>query len=312
MVYFGQDKMSEFYYGGTEIKEMYLGNTKVFQNKHPLFLTLVPNDHGTLSADKMTGFSGDIVTVNAIPDEGWYFTGMNVTGATATGNKFMFVGENVTAEGLYTDEGFPIVYENDGHGTLTGDTDIGIPGQPITLTTTYNPYYRFSGYDVTGGYIQDGKLYATAQCTARAVYKPNKFTITGNYNYGQVTYIASWDAKVRSIVGDGVPTSWGTVGNNFNPGSCSAYGFTYKTTVNGWYERGTSTLCLMHYIGNTMTKSAQVTGTSPYSNYTNSCSLTGTSNLTGHPKLSAWISCSYNKHTNGMPTNAWTATGYLP
>ena len=24
MVYFGQDKMSEFYYGGTEIKEMYL------------------------------------------------------------------------------------------------------------------------------------------------------------------------------------------------------------------------------------------------------------------------------------------------
>jgi hypothetical protein len=280
--------------------------------EHSKDLTLVPNDHATLSADKMTGFSGDIVTVNAIPDEGWYFTGMNITGATLTGNKFMFVGENVTAEGLYTDEGFPIVYENDGHGTLTGDTNIGIPGQPINLTTAYNTYYRFSGYDVTGGYVEDGKLYATAACTARAVYKPNKFTITGNYNYGQVTYTASWDAKVRSIDGDGVPTSWGTVGNNFNPGSCSAYGFTYRTQVGAWFERGTGNLWLNHYIGNTMTKSANANGYQGYTPYTLTCTLTGTSTLTGHPKLSARMSCSYNKNTNGMPTNAWTATGYLP
>jgi hypothetical protein len=279
--------------------------------EHSKDLTLVNSEHGTLSADKMKGFSGDIVTVDAVTDEGWYFTGMNVTGAVATGNKFMFVGENVTAEGLYTDEGFPIVYENDGHGTLTGDTDIGIPGQPITLTTAYNDYYRFSGYEVTGGYVEDGKLYATAACTARAVYKPNKFTITGNYNYSQTTRSAVWDAKVRSINGDGVPTSWGTVGNNFNPGSCSAYGFTYRTQVGAWFERGTGNLWLNHYIGNTMTKSANANGYQGYTPYTITCTLTGTSTLTGHPKLSAYMTCSYNRNTNGMPTNGWTATGYI-
>jgi hypothetical protein len=60
--------------------------------EHSRDLTLVNSEHGTLSADAMSGFSGDVVTVDATTDEGWYFTGLNLTGATATGNQFMFVG----------------------------------------------------------------------------------------------------------------------------------------------------------------------------------------------------------------------------
>lgn len=243
MVYFGQDKISELHYSGTEIKEMYLGNTMVFQNKHPLFLTLETDGHGTLSADVLSGFEGDTVT----------------------------------------------------------------------LTPTYNKYYRFSGYQATGGTINGNTFtFGTEDATAKANFKVNKFTITGNYNYGQVSYTASWDAKVRGITGTDVPTSWGTVGNNFNPGSCSAYGFTFNTKVGCWFERGTGNLYLYHYIGNSMTKSAKANGYQGYTPYTLTCTLTGTSTLTGHPKLSAWIGCSYSKNTNGMPTNAWTATGYLP
>lgn len=93
------------------------GNDFMFSNsnvtasagfEHSRELTLENGDHGVLSADKMTGFSGDVVTVDATTDEGWYFTGLNVTGAVATGNKFTFIGNDVTAEGLYTDVGYPI------------------------------------------------------------------------------------------------------------------------------------------------------------------------------------------------------------
>ena len=275
-------------------------------------LTLINGDHGTVSASILTGCEYDTVTLSNTPDADWYFSGYNITGATLTGNKFVFGDSDVTVQAAWTQEGFPIVYESDDHCSLTGDKTIVAPGETVTLTTGYDTYYRISGYDVTGGTVEGDTLTVTGPCTIRAVSKPNKFTITGNYNYGQVSYTASWDAKVRGITGTDVPTSWGTVGNNFNPGSCSAYGFTFNTKVGGWFERGTGNLHLYHYIGNSMTKSAKANGYQGYSPYTLTCTLTGTSTLTGHPKLSAWISCSYSKNTNGMPTNAWTATGYLP
>ena len=81
--------------------------------EHNKTLTLIDGEHGVLSADKDKGFIGDVVTVTGTTDEGWYLTGFNTTGATMTGNKFAFAGEDVTVEGLYTDEGFPVVYEAD-------------------------------------------------------------------------------------------------------------------------------------------------------------------------------------------------------
>lgn len=98
MVYFGQDKMSEFYYGGTEIKEMYLGSTKVFQNKHPLFLTLETDGHGTLSADVLSGFEGDTVTLSPTYNTYYRFSGYDCTGGTIAGNTFTFGNQNATAK----------------------------------------------------------------------------------------------------------------------------------------------------------------------------------------------------------------------
>ena len=77
--------------------------------EHNKTLTLINGEHGILSADKDKGFIGDIVTITGTMDEGWYLAGFNTTGATMTGNKFAFAGEDVTVEGLYTDEGFPVV-----------------------------------------------------------------------------------------------------------------------------------------------------------------------------------------------------------
>ena len=212
--------------------------------EHSRDLTLKNGDHGVLSADKMTGFSGDVVTVDtASLDEGWYFTGLNVTGATATGNQFMFVGNDVTAEGLYTDEGYPITYLSDEHVSVTGD-DIYIPGsEGLQLQSSYDPYYRID-YEITNGSIIDGKLVPTGPCTVYAKDKINYFTATGNFEQGSnvnytntdghnswnYTNVAAKYALYQAHTGD-IDSAWYNTSNRWKPNNVSAYSLTMNTKM---------------------------------------------------------------------------------
>lgn len=207
--------------------------------EHNKTLTLIDGEHAVLSADKDKGFIGDVVTVTGTMDEGWYLTGFNTTGATMTGNKFAFAGEDVTVEGLYTDEGFPVVYEVQGGGTLTGDS-IAIPGQPLNIQSAYNTYWRLSGFDITGGYIQNNQIYpSSSPFVVKAVYKPNAFTATGGFDkgsdieaYGRTSTVSkaiSLRYGTRSYSTDNVPTSWYSTSNRWNPPNTVSG---YKLTVN--------------------------------------------------------------------------------
>ena len=65
-------------------------------------VTLQTDGHGTIAANKMSGFIGDQVTLSNTANAGYEFTGYSITGATLTGNKFNFIGNNVTARaGFY-------------------------------------------------------------------------------------------------------------------------------------------------------------------------------------------------------------------
>lgn len=209
--------------------------------EHNKTLTLIDGEHAVLSADKDKGFIGDVVTVTGTMDEGWYLTGFNSTGATMTGNKFAFAGEDVTVEGLYTDEGFPVVYEAENGVHLTGDP-IAIPGVGLTLTTSYDTYYRTNGYDITGGYIENGMLYATAACTARLKSKLNTFTASGGWDKGSDVTVTSNNRWVSAVVPvkyatvsyhtSNVPTAWYATSNRWKPSNASAYKITLNPKVN--------------------------------------------------------------------------------
>lgn len=320
-------KMSALNITGAELtgNDFMFGNSNVSAQaefEHSRDLTLENGDHGVLSADKMSGFSGDVVTVDATTDEGWYFTGLNLTGATATGNQFMFVGENVTAEGLYTDEGYPITYITETGGSLTGDP-IYIPGSTgITLQTAYDTYYRFSGYEVTGGTITDGVLVADGPCTAKAVYKVNYFTATGNFNFATGAAwagVASWsrncDGIIRARTGS-LPTEWGSNGSNFVPTGASAYKINWNTTLT-FTGRSTKPTTGYNriYINGSMVK--QTAGSFGQSQITASINVNNNSNSTnqGHPMMQAAIASTTARTvsycTNCSP-NGWTATGIAP
>lgn len=297
--------------------------------EHSRDLTLENGDHGVLSADKMSGFSGDVVTVDATTDEGWYFTGLNVIGATATGNQFMFVGENVTAEGLYTDEGYPITYETTEGGSCTGDVQIFIPGsEGITLQTAYDTYYRLSGYEVTGGTIENNVLIPTGPCTARAVYKVNYFTATGNFEKGSNqtrTQADPWYVTMyilhQSHTGD-IPTSWYATSNRWKPNNISSYNINihgamqFSCTSNGDRKNGGKTACIFAgsnvYQTKTYGNEYNVTNT-----YTANQSLSTQDVYYG---VSAKLQCSNYRNRSYYTVNyiaagttgTWTATGIAP
>ena len=320
------------------------GNDFMFENsnvtasagfEHSRELTLENGDHGVLSADKMTGFSGDVVTVDATTDEGWYLSAIDLTGAEATGFKFMFTGSDVTALGKYTDVGFPITYLSDEHVSLTGD-QIYIPGQSgITLDSGYDTYYRISGYDITGGSIVDGKLVPTGPCTIKAVEKVNAFTARGNFNlYSKGTYILESNKGATAISyahytgGTNVPTSYYNVSltstdnggtsvkaNGWNPGSnISAYKFSGQTIASTYVERVNTRVQCSLQVGSTNFGNKY---DATYRNATNAINNTGTTTTIG--KIRRYLTVNdagnsrhYMTDITNASTNTWTATGIAP
>ena len=313
--------------------------------EHSRDLTLVNGDHGVLSADKMTGFSGDVVTVDATTDEGWYLSAIALTGAEATGFKFMFTGSDVTALGEYTDEGYPITYESTEGGSLDGDP-VFIPGSTgITLNSVYDTYYRLSGYDVTGGTITDGVLVADGPCTAKAVYKVNYFTATGNFEKGSDvtcnaaaaannawTYlnVAEKYALLQNHTGD-IPNSWYETSNRWNPSNASSYSITLvgKMTLSGSCQVATTAkttaTCL---IGNTQSNAqsysvAYATNHNPTNatwNYSKTITTTtqdvfyGVSAKLGAYRFNNKAGSRYAtaKYIATGTNGTWTATGIAP
>ena len=305
--------------------------------EHNKTLTLINGDHGVLSADKDKGFIGDVVTITGTMDEGWYLAGFNTTGATMTGNKFAFAGEDVTVEGLYTDEGFPVVYEADNGVHLTGDTEIAIPGQGVTLTTSYDTYYRTNGYDITGGYIENGMLYATAACTARLKSKLNAFTATGGFEKGSnvtVSNPASRKYKTGSYAGyatrnastGDIPASWYSTSNRWNPSNASAYKITLNPKGHILLKSGNNagnalTGKWATLIGSTYTNTAQNTLAGANRSSNSDYNKTITSNSQTTYRLSAFLNTYANSQAAGILTaqyvaantsGTWTATGIAP
>lgn len=304
--------------------------------EHSRNLTLENGDHGVLSADKMSGFSGDVVTVDATTDEGWYLSAIALTGAEATGFKFMFTGSDVTALGEYTDVGFPITYLSDDHVSVTGDTTLYIPGGTgITLQTGYDTYYRISGYDVTGGTVENGVLIPTGPCTIRAVEKLNTFSASGNFNmYGAGTYIIE-AKKYRETIsyahytgGINVPSAYYSDSLTSNDGGntsvkasgwkpseeISAYNFSGATRAQIYVERvNTPTTATLQVNGTNFGNLYQTTiGGYSTATVTNS----GETNVKGivrrYVRIYGGSSRHYMNNLQNATIYSWSASGIAP
>ena len=240
------------------------------------------------------------------------------------------------------------LYHSEG-GTLTANELTGYPGDTINLSTAYNTYWRFSGYQWTG----DGTLanntytFGSEDATICACYKPNAFTASGGFEKGSnvtcstagrdVVATANVPAKyaTTSYHTSNVPAAWYATSNRWKVTSTVS---AYKITLNPKMQFNTSS---RHYGGNINPHGGAVTAISligststQQGTYTNISDTDGvktynysksfTSTTTGvNYGISAHLSARSSRvGTNNYPGYAnyiaagtkgtWVATGYAP
>ena len=144
-------------------------------------LTLSAGANGSISADTLTGYDGDVVTLSTTPSAHHHFSAYSITGATLTGNQFAFSGSDVTAEASFDVDRYRIIFgENNGYSagltaTFNGTTvysravgsaqatATGIPyGSVLTMSASSPKYTCFtvgtlSAVSASGGLTYDGQ-----------------------------------------------------------------------------------------------------------------------------------------------------------
>lgn len=240
--------------------------------------------------------------------------------------------------------GYPITYLSDEHVSVTGDS-IYIPGsEGITLQSSYDTYYRISGYDITNGSIVDGKLVPTGPCTIKAVQKVNAFTATGGWEKGSnvratvgstnsntTTNIAAKYAIHGSHTGD-IPTAWYNTSNRWKPNDVSSYSITLNPKMNittrypsnnyqnkSYYTQITAVSLVGSTQSNSQTWVAYIKdnkNTTVNHNYNKTfTSTTQNVNYGLSAKILIHNNASYNvtaTYVADQTTGTWTATGIAP
>ena len=239
--------------------------------------------------------------------------------------------------------GYPITYLSDEHVSVTGDA-IYIPGsEGITLDSGYDPYYRISGYDITGGSInEEGLLIPTGPCTIKAVETPNYFTATGNFekgsnvtcdagtNYGSTTIYSNVSQKYALHVGHtgDIPSSWYATSNRWSPSDASAYSITldakmqFTGRIAPNYSGPAAYMTGVTLVGSTQNQS-QTFSVTTYATAARNYSKTVTTTTQSTYGVSGRLGS--KKHTAGGitrrgiatyiangTTGTWTATGIAP
>ena len=103
-------------------------------------ITVTQADGGTISADHATAYPGDVVTLTVTPNNGYFFSGWNVTygnnqPVTVTDNQFTMPNGNVTITASFA-QGFVITLADVTNGTISANKENALPGETITLTAT--------------------------------------------------------------------------------------------------------------------------------------------------------------------------------
>ena len=119
------------------------------------------NGHGTASADKTIGVSGDEVNLTITPDEGYEVDQINVIrgGVSVEENKFTIGTADVKIQVTFKEiapDSYGIILEDDDHGTAKAqvngvDVTSAAPEATVTLTATPNDGYAFKEWEIARG-----------------------------------------------------------------------------------------------------------------------------------------------------------------
>lgn len=201
-------------------------------------ITYLETQNGSISGDKDWALTDELVTLSDTPSTNYELDEYFVNGISISGNSFLMPDEDVDVSATFKESLYHITYTNDGHGTCTGPATC-TPGSSVTISNSYNNYYRFKSYTVTNGTINGNVLTPTGpNCTVKANFKLNSFTASGNFEKGSnVTATGSSTTKtvakycVRTYSTSNVPSSWYSTSSRWKPPANTISG--YSITLNG-------------------------------------------------------------------------------
>lgn len=283
------------------LKKHYNGHCLYRVIPDPVYLSLQTDGHGIISADALSGYSGNVVHLTATPDAGYAFSNYECTGATIVGNDLTFGREDCTAKANFDPNTYTLTLQTDGHGTLTANKITGHVGDTVTLTPTYNTYYRFNNYQNTGGSISNNTFTFGAQnATAKANFKTNNFTAIGTaYKSNYFTLTGFTGNK---------PASWPSVNGIWSGyDNVSGYNAYLKCTASCHFAAYTGGVPYgVQYVevdGNTVIHARASNSTETAEGYT-----TNTGILSGY--YYRWVQTA--KSLRNFGTGYFSATGYAP
>lgn len=238
----------------------------------------------------------------------------------------MFNGTQPKSLTLYASEG----------GTLTANEITGLPGDTINLSTAYNTYWRFSGYEITGDgeLVGDTYTFGSEDATICACYKKNSFTAIGGFESGSnvdanAAGAGNSDYKsvslpivLESSTGE-IPASWYSNSNEWNPSNASSYSINVNAAASFWMKKyGYISACILHNDNNYNTVITSCNNGNVYYYYNENYNTTSQNNII----LSAYLRGQgydggyggmehyrgYSRYLSSGTTGSWTATGYAP
>lgn len=202
-------------------------------------ITYLETENGSISGDKEWALPDEVVTLSNTPDQDYIIDEYYVNGSAISGNTFLMPNEDVDVSAMFKEAGgYTITLLTDGNGTISADKILCPIGETVNLSTTYNDYYRFNNYSVSGGTVNGNVLTPTENCTVKANFKLNSFVASGNFEKGSN---ADYDGQtgpinirkycVRTYSTSNVPSSWYSSSSRWNPVASDLSG--YSITVNG-------------------------------------------------------------------------------
>ena len=239
---------------------------------------------------------------------------------------------------------YTLTLQTDGHGTLSAETLTGYEGDTVTLSPTYNTYYRFSGYDCTGGTIAGNTFtFGNQDATAQANFKVNVFTASGGFEKGSNQTVSSRGTAglktavigpkyaITSYHTSNVPASYYATSNRWKPPTgISAYKITMNSKMTVTAALGSKSFTSLSagadfatLIGSTKTATQSnslkqaTNATWNYNKSVTSNTLNVNVGISGNIRAKGLqydgrnyvASATYvANNTNGT----WTATGYIP
>lgn len=251
-------------------------------------------------------------------------------------NKIIYINNKkatINGSWLMLDPGLRVLtLHTVGNGTVTATQLSGYPGETATITTTYETYNRFSGYELSGAGSIQNNIYTFGNDNAdlSAVFKPNVFTAVGSWEKGSNLTASNGYGDTRStgfpakyaifgsMTGE-VPTAWYSTSNRWNPSNASAYSITLEPKISITTSRGTgatTTATLQTVINGVATNSQSFVnsnGTYEKSITTDEQSkyyVNGT--FTCHGYYNGYYNYAYIYYNTANNVGTWTATGYAP